>query len=248
MTNLLVRKLEQFAVLSGTDLRALETLLATAKTRQIGADQDIVRDGERPTECALILEGCVCRYKIVPSGRRQIMSFHIPGDICDLHGLLLRDMDHGIGTLTPTSVAMLPHAALRALIQKHPGIAEALWQDTLIDSSVFREWMIGIGRRSATQRIAHLLCELFVRYDAMGLAEEGGLALPVTQAELGDSLGLSTVHVNRVLQELRSQGLITLRGRKLGIDDWPGLKHAGEFDAGYLHIRRMQDGPIEQRA
>ena len=238
MTNLLIRKLEQFAVLGQNDRRTLARIVATARTREIGADQDLVRDGERPSECVLILEGFVCRYKILPSGKRQIMSFHIPGDICDLHGLLLGSMDHSIGTLAPTKVAAIPHAILRDLIDEHPNIAHALWQDTLVDSAVFREWMVGMGRRSAQQRIAHLLCELFVRFKTMGLASDGRLLMPVTQAELGDSLGLSTVHVNRVLQELRRDDLITLRGNQLVIEDWEGLKMAGEFDASYLHVHR----------
>jgi CRP-like cAMP-binding protein len=149
----------------------------------------------------------------------------------------LGDTDHSIGTLVPTTVAVIPHAILRDLIEQYPAIAQALWQDTLIDSAVFREWMIGIGRRSANQRIAHVLCEIYVRLKAIGLAGNGTVALPVTQAELGDSLGLSTVHVNRVLQELRRDRLIALHGGQLVIQNWAGLKEAGEFDPGYLHIR-----------
>ena len=239
MANLLIRKLDQFAVLGQSDRRALESIVATARTRDIGADQDFVRDGERPSECVLILEGFACRYKILPSGKRQIMSFHIPGDMCDLHGFLLGSMDHSIGTLAPTKVAAIPHTILRDLINEYPNVAQALWQDTLVDSAVFREWMVGMGRRTAQQRIAHLLCELFVRFKTIGLVSDGGLVMPVTQAELGDSLGLSTVHVNRVLQELRRDDLITLRGNQLVIEDWNGLKRAGEFDPSYLHVHRQ---------
>lgn len=242
MTNLLIRKLEQFAALGPNDRRALDSIVATARTRDVGADQDLVRDGERPSECVLILEGFACRYKILPSGKRQIMSFHIPGDICDLHGLLLGSMDHSIGTLAPTKVASIPHAILRGLIDEYPKVAQALWQDTLVDSAVFREWMVGMGRRTAQQRIAHLLCELFVRFKTIGLASDGSLVMPVTQAELGDSLGLSTVHVNRVLQELRRDDLITLRGSQLVIENWEGLKRAGEFNAAYLHVHRPGRG------
>jgi CRP-like cAMP-binding protein len=237
MINLLVRKLEQFATLPEGDRRVLDSIVASARTRQISADQDMVRDGDRPSECTLVLEGFACRYKILPTGRRQIMSFHIPGDICDLHALLMGDTDHSIGTLTPTTVALLPHTIMRDLIEHYPAIAQAFWQDTLIDSAVFREWMIGMGRRSANQRIAHVLCELYVRFKAMGLTTDGSFAMPITQAELGDSLGLSTVHVNRVLQDLRREGLITLQGGKLVIENWTGLKNAGEFDPAYLHIR-----------
>ena len=127
MTNLLICKLEQFAALGQNDRRALDSIVATARARDVGADQDLVRDGDRPSECVLILEGFACRYKILPSGKRQIMSFHIPGDICDLHGLMLGSMDHSIGTLVPTKVAAIPHAILRDLIQQYPNTAQALW-------------------------------------------------------------------------------------------------------------------------
>lgn len=238
MATLLIRKLEQFARLSESDRRVLDSLVATARSRDLSADQDIARDGERPSECCLILEGFACRYKLLPSGRRQILSFHLAGDICDLHGLLIGDMDHSIGTLAPTRIAAIPHATLRDVIRHYPGIAEALWQDTLIDSAVFREWMVGLGRRSAHQRIAHLLCELYLRFKAVGLATNGSFGMPLTQAELGDALGLSAVHVNRVLQDLRRNGLITLAGRSVAIENWEGLKTSGEFDARYLHLNR----------
>jgi CRP-like cAMP-binding protein len=241
-SHLLIRKLEGFATLSDSDKRALDGVVAAARTSVIAADRDIVPEGERMSDCALILEGFACRYTILQNGRRQIMSFHIPGDICDLHGLLMGTLDHGIGTLTATTVALIPHASLNDLIRHYPDVARALWQDTLVDGAVFRAWMVGMGRRSATGRIAHLLCELFVRFKTIGLTSNGSLAMPTTQAELADSLGLSTVHVNRVLQELRRDGLITLRGGTLVIEDWEGLQEAGEFDAGYLHVDDDRQG------
>lgn len=230
----LIRKLEAIVDLSDIERKALLGLPMTIKG--LGPDEDFVRDGDRPSDCCLIVEGFACRYKILADGRRQIMSFHIPGDIPDLQSLHLKVMDHSISTLVPSTVGFIPHEALREFTHRHPRIGDALWRDTLIDAAVFREWIIGIGRRSAYTRIAHLFCELLVRLRSVGIAEAHTIDLPITQAELGDALGLSTVHVNRVLQELRGDGLITLRGRYLSVQDWPGLKAAGEFDPTYLHL------------
>jgi CRP-like cAMP-binding protein len=232
----LIRKLESIADLSAEEKKALLGLPLTIKS--LPADTDIIREGSRPSECSLLIEGLACRYKITPEGKRQIMSFHIPGDIPDLQSLHLRVMDHSLGTLTSSKVGFIPHEAIRGLARRHPGIGDAFWRDTLIDAAGFRERMVGIGRRTAYQRIAHLLCEMLVRFEAIGLADEHTYELPITQAELGDALGLSTVHVNRVLQDLRKDGLIVLRGGLLSAPDWEGLKQAGEFDPTYLHLDR----------
>jgi CRP-like cAMP-binding protein len=234
MPSKLLRKLEGLIPLSEAERRALEGLAAHARTRSFRPREDIVPEGDRPTECSLILDGFACRYKLLADGKRQIMSFQLAGDITDLHAFLLGELDHGIGALTPCKVAMLPHDTLQEVAQEHPRIAQALWRDTLIDGAVFREWMIGIGRRSARGRIAHLLCEVLTRLKAVGLAEELSCELPITQSDLGDALGLSVVHVNRVLQELRGEGLITLRGKLLVVNDWTGLEAAGQFDPSYL--------------
>ncbi len=230
----LIRKLESIVSLSDAEREAIRSLPLTVKT--VAADQDLVRDGDRPSECCLIVEGFVCRYKLLQDGKRQIMSFHISGDIPDLQSLHLNVMDHSLGTLVPGKVAFIKHDDIHELTRRCPRIADVLWRDTLIDAAIFREWMIGMGRRSAYTRIAHVLCEVLVKFRAVGLADGHDIDLPVTQAELADSLGLSTVHVNRVLQELRGDGLITLRGRSLSVLDWPGLKEAGEFDPTYLHL------------
>jgi CRP-like cAMP-binding protein len=189
-----------------------------------------------PSECCLIVDGFACRYKLLQDGKRQIMSYHISGDIPDLQSLHLDVMDHSLGTLAPSKIAFIKHDHLHELNRRFPRIADAFWRDTLIDAAIFREWMIGMGRRSAYTRIAHVLCEVLVKFRSVGLANGHDIDLPVTQAELADSLGLSTVHVNRVLQELRGNGLITLRGRSLSVQNWPGLKNAGEFDPTYLHL------------
>jgi CRP-like cAMP-binding protein len=240
--NILIRKLRSISPLSDDEKACLATLQFS--TRNVAADQDIVQEGDRPSECCLVIEGFVCRYKLTDQGKRQIFSFHLPGDIPDLQSLHLRVMDHSLTTLTPSKLAFIPHEHLTRVMHRCPRLADVLWRDTLIDAAVFREWMIGIGRRSAETRIAHVLCEVLVRMRAVGLANEHRCELPITQAELGDALGLSTVHVNRSLQELRGKGLITLRGSILTVEDWQGLKKAGEFDPTYLHL----DGDAEKAA
>ena len=236
MANPLIRNLEQFGALSHAEKAALQA--ATGTVRDFAPDQDLVRDGDRPRDCKLILEGLACGYKLLGDGRRQIMSFHIAGDFIDLQGLLIGAMDHSIGTLTSGRMAVVPHATMLDLTETSPRIARALWRTTLLDTAMFRQRIVGLGRRSAYARIAHLLCELSVRLRAVGLSQNGSYDLPVTQAELADALGLSTVHVNRTLQALRRHGLIMLRGGKLMIEDWDGLTTAGEFDPDYLGAGR----------
>jgi len=232
--NILIRKLRSISPLTEDEMHCLATL--PFSMRSVGADQDIVREGDRPSECCLIIEGFSCRYKLTDQGKRQIFSFHIPGDIPDLQSLHLKVMDHSLMTMTPSKLAFIPHESLGNVMQRCPRVADVFWRDTLIDAAVFREWMIGIGRRSAYTRIAHVLCEMFARMKAVDLNNGNECAWPITQAEIGDALGLSTVHVNRSLQELRGDGLIEIGGGALRILDWAGLKKAGEFDPTYLHL------------
>jgi CRP-like cAMP-binding protein len=166
----------------------------------------------------------------LPSGKRQIFSFHIPGDIPDLQTLHLQVMDHNVGTLVLSKVAFISHETVRAFLRAHLRIADVFWRDTLIDAAIYREWMAGIGRRDAHARIAHLLCELFLRLKAVGLTHGDAYEMPITQAELADLLGLSTVHVNRTLQQLRGSGIISTSREKVVIRNWNKLQEAGEFD------------------
>jgi CRP-like cAMP-binding protein len=240
--DMLMRKLRSISPLSDDEQHCLLTLPLSVKS--VGADQDIVRDGDRPSECCLVVEGFTCRYKITHEGKRQIFSFHIPGDIPDLQSLHLKVMDHSLMTMTPCKLAFIPHQSLAELMRRCPRIADVMWRDVLIDAAIFREWMMGIGRRSAYTRIAHVLCEVLVKMRAVGLANGHECELPITQAELGDALGLSTVHVNRSLQELRGHRLLELRGGSLTVLNWDGLKKAGDFDPTYLHL----DQEIEEEA
>ena len=234
----LIRRLESIAPVSDEERRAIAALPITV--RDLRADQDIVRDQDRPSQCCVILEGFACRYKLLPGGRRQIVSFHIPGDIPDLQSLHLEIMDHNLGTVVASKVAFIPHETVRLFLRAHPRIADVFWRETLIDAAVFREWVVNVGRREAYGRIAHVLCEVYVRLRAVGLVNGQSYLMPLTQAELGDATGMSTVHVNRTLQELRRDGLIsTPRSGQVVIERWDGLQKAGEFDQTYLHLTKF---------
>jgi CRP-like cAMP-binding protein len=236
----LLRKLESIAPLSDAERHAVESL--PVRVRALGSRQDIVRDGDMASQCCLILEGWACRYKIIGEGKRQIFSFHIAGDIPDLQSLHIPLMDHSLATMTQATVAFIPHQAMRELTAQYPNIAAVLWRDTLVDAAIFREWMVSMGRRSAFDHLAHLFCELYLKQEAVGLAGEHRCPIPITQVELADATGLSNVHINRVLKEMRGKGLITLRGNTLVIEAWDELIRAAEFDETYLHLRKRAVG------
>jgi CRP-like cAMP-binding protein len=232
--NPLIRKLESIFTLNDDERRALENL--PMQVTVIRADQDIVREGDRSSRSCLILSGFACTYKVTQDGKRQIVSFNLPGDIPDLQSLHLKVLDNSIGTISPCSVGFITHEVLRDLCIRYPRITAGLWRETLVDASIFREWMMNVGRREGSSRMAHVLCELLVRLRAVGLVEDHACDLPITQNEFADALGFTTVHVNRVIQQLRADGLIELKGERLFIPDWEKLKRAGEFDPAYLHI------------
>ncbi len=236
MTNPLILKLEQRDKLSDDEKRVLES--AIARVRTVAADEDIVRQGDRPTESSLLLDGFAARYKIFSNGRRQITAIHVAGDFVDLHSFLIKPMDHGVLALTPCRIAAVPHATIEKIVDEHPHLTRLLWLTTLIDGAIHREWLTAMGRLSATAHMAHLICELFLRLEAVGRTDGDTIQIPLTQAELGDTLGLSTVHVNRVLQELRKEGLIRWQGDALTILDWDRLKAVGEFTPTYLNLHQ----------
>lgn len=229
----LLRKLEGLAPLTSKEQQAVLGLPMVVRRYTRG--QDIHRDGDHPQECCLLLEGFTSRYKLLPDGRRQITAFHVPGDMPDLHTLHVPTMDHSIAAMMPTRAAFILHRDLRHLMANHPGLLHAFWCDTLIDAAIARAWMTGIGRRSALERMAHLICEMLLRFESIGLARNRSFRLPAGQVELGDTLGLSTVHVNRVLQDLRRSGLITWTGTLVTVLAWEELQAVGSFDAAYLH-------------
>ena len=235
MSNPLSRKIESFIRLRPEDRAALEQVALTV--HRLGPRETIIQEGDRPGVVNLILEGWACRYKQLEDGRRQIISFFLPGDMCDPYVFLFRAMDQSIGTLTPVRYARIPHDTIRALTAQSQDLAEALWWDMMIGAEIQREWTVSLGRRTATERLAHLFCELSVRLELVGLTNGRDCEVPVTQADLGDAVGLSTVHVNRTLQELRSLGLISLRGRHLTILDEDRLRRLALFNPSYLHVR-----------
>ncbi|MGE4058545.1 MAG: Crp/Fnr family transcriptional regulator [Sphingomonadales bacterium] len=200
-------------------------------------DQDIVRDGDHPTQCSLLMDGYVYRYKILPDGKRQILAFHFRGEIFDTQSFLLDTMDHGVATLTPATIGVVTHAAMREITERFPRITRALWKETLAEAAIFRQWLVSVGRRPAYERLAHLICETYVRSRSVELGTRLSIPWPFTQIELGDALGLTPIHINRTLQALRNDGLIRLQGGVLDILDWPGLMQASEFDTCYLQLR-----------
>lgn len=237
--DLMIRKLESIFSLSDEEKQALYGL--PMQVRILEADQNIVRIGDQPSQCCLVLAGFTCVYKMTAEGKRQIVALHVPGDIPDLQSLHLKVMDVSLATLTRATVGFMQHDALHRICERFPRITAAFWRETLVDASIFREWMLNIGRREAYTRMAHLLCEFLVRLQAVGLVQDHTFDLPLTQVELADAIGTSTVHVNRVLQELRADGLIWSRGTQVNIPDWERLKGAGDFDPLYLHLRQGED-------
>lgn len=233
----IIARLNTIARLDETDREALRRL--PLRIKRFDENSDLVSQGARPLECCVILDGMAARYKVVGGGRRQLLSIHFPGDLPDLQGLHLTHMDHGIYALTPVRAAFISHEVVRALTRSSAKISDILVRHALIDASIFREWISNIGRRTGFERIAHIFCEVFVRMRVLGLAEHDSFRLPMTQAELGDATGLSPVHVNRVLQRMRKEGLISSRGDVHAIGDWERLRAAGDFSEDYLHLRRI---------
>jgi len=232
----LTRKLESISTQSTDGRQARLDLPMQVSALKEG--QDVVREGDRPSRSFTILSGFTCTYKMTGDGKRQIVAFGIPGDMPDLQSLHLKTLDISVTTLTPCSVGFIQHEDLWNLCMRHPRIAAAFWRECLVEGAAFREWVLNVGRREAYPRLAHILCELLVRLRAVGLAEDHTCNLPITQTEFADALGITTVHVNRVLQQMRAEGLIETKGSRLNIPDWEQLKTVGDFDPTYLHLRR----------
>ncbi len=241
MPQAFIRKMEIFAPLSPDD-RAYLVELST-QTREVKSDQDLIREGERPENVILILEGFAARYKILPDGNRQIFAYLIAGDFCDLHVALLDEMDHSIATVSPCRVASIPRSIVTEITEHRPALARAFWWCSLVDEATLREWVTNLGQRPAEQRIAHLFCELHARMAAVGLTRDGTCTLPLTQVEIGDTMGLSVVHTNRSLKTLRDEELVVLKGQQLHIPDIERLKAYADFNPNYLHLTRRRPDP-----
>lgn len=240
MANPFVQKLRGLANLTDQDASALERI--TARPRQYAARSDLIREGDEPGPMFVVLEGWVCRYKILPSGTRQIMAFLMPGDACDLHVKLLAEMDHSIQAITPAMVAVVSKNDMAALMEQHPNIASAMYSAQLVDEGVMRAWIVSMGRRSSTERVAHLICELYLRARNIGVTGDGEFPLPLSQLVLADALGMTPVHINRVLKDLRLAGAMALKRGGVTLLDPGKLVQIAGFDENYLH-RRLRKVP-----
>jgi len=208
-----------------------------AQVRIVEPRNDLVVNGSRPSHSTLLLDGFAGRYNLTDDGRRQITSIHVSGDFVDLHSFLLKTMDHGVTALTRCRIGLVPHSALMGISETEPHLTRLLWLTTLIDGAIHWEWLLTMSRLSSLEQTAHLFCEFYMRLSAVGLANEAdrSIPLPLTQGELGDALGITTVHVNRVLQEMRARTLVVWNGGRLTIPNWDRLAEIGQFNPLYLH-------------
>lgn len=232
--NIMIRKLGGSANLSKADERAIAGLPMTTRTME--PYQSIVHEGDPSTHCCIVLQGWTCCFQSLAEGRRQILSFHVPGDLPDLQSLHLPGPDFGMAAVTRAVVAFIPHANLISLADASKEISISLWRQALVAAAIHRAWMTSIGRRDARQRLAHLFCELYLRLKAVGLVEGATISMPIRQPDLADALGLTSVHVNRTLKAMRTEGLVNLHMRKLTIQNWTGLSAAAEFNPHYLRL------------
>lgn len=242
-------KMEQFTSFSDEERTRLDALV-TLKQRDFGAQEDIIADGAHSEYCHVLLAGLACRYKMLPDGERQIMAFLVPGDLCDAEIFILKKMDHAVGTLTPSTTAMIHSREMKTLLRDTTTISEALWWGTMTDLGVLRERIVDQGRRDASERLAHLLYEMLIRYRVSGQTNDNAIDFPITQADLADATGMTPSHVNRVLQRFREDGMIELRSRTLTITNPARLKSLAQFSPTYLHLDRTEakDPAVASRA
>lgn len=233
MSSVFLRKIERFACLSDEEKRLVRQVGAQ-RARLLGPRQDITSEGEQARSVKILEAGWACRCRMLPDGRRQIVALLLPGDACDFDAVAPAPLDHSVTTLTSVSLREIPHEAFEAMLVAHPRLREARWRDHMLAAAIQREWMVSLGQRNARERVAHLLCEAMARLELVGLADGKVCDFPLTQIDLGEATGLSSVHVNRTLQELRGGGLVRLRDRQLQIADFEALAEIGLFEPSYL--------------
>jgi CRP-like cAMP-binding protein len=236
MISVHLKKLKRRIELSAEEERAISN--AVVETRRVGADQVLVRSGDPLNSSLLLLDGWLARSKDLAGGERQVTQLHVAGDFADLHGFTLKRLDHDVMTLSDCTIAVVPHERLQDITERFPRLARFYWFSTNVDAAITRELALSLGQRSAISRMAHLFCELHVRLDAVGKARPDGFEFPLTQRELSECLGLTVVHANRTIQELRRRGLVELENRQLTIIDRRGLEGVAEFDPSYLYLDR----------
>ncbi len=235
LDNPFVAKLEHGAQLTSADRAKLRKIADSS--RMVEARTTLIREGEEPRGAYLVLDGIACRCKILQDGSRQILAYLLPGDICHSDRKVVGEMDHSVATISECAIVDIPRDVIDDLAQHHPHIQLALQWSALADESTLREWLVSMGRRNAINQLAHLFCELLIRLRVIGRTLDDSYELPLTQEELGDALGLSVVHVNRVLQSLREEQLVSFRGKRLTILDFDRLKERAGFNPNYLHLK-----------
>jgi CRP-like cAMP-binding protein len=233
------RKIEQYAPVSDREAEALRRLLG-AKVQTLDPGVPLIEAGEAPTDIHVVLEGWACRSQAAPNGRRQVLAFHLPGDVCDFGVFVTREMDSSIVAQTMLKVASIGRAALHNLTNAHPRLAQALWWESAAASAIQRHWMLRICQQTARERIANLICELAARLYVVGLADDNGFEMPLTQSQLGGACGLTSEHTNRTLRELREAQLMSLERGRIFFGDWDRLRELAGFDGRYLHFRTMR--------
>ena len=229
----LSRKLTRLTPLGVEDVRLLAAL--PIQLEQVPRFGVLVREGDVPQRCCLLVRGYAGRYKEAATGTRQIVAFHMAGDLLDIQHLLLARADHSVETITSATIAWIAKAELLRVATERPNIGKALWRDCLIDASIFREWVLNVGRRGAKSRIAHMLCEFIVRCEAAGLGDRHRFELPFTQQQIADATSLTPVHVNRMLKELDADRAIERHRNQFSVLDWDRLCSIADFDPAYLH-------------
>jgi CRP-like cAMP-binding protein len=230
----MLRRLNTVSKLDPADVDAIRALPIAVRHWEGG--RGIVSDGERPKECCLIIEGFCIRSKTTVRGGRQILSIHIPGEIPDLQSLHLHRMDHDLITLAPSTLGFISHVALRGLTHARPNVVDALWRDTLIDSAIFREWIVNVGQRPAPARLAHVVLELRRRLEVMKRAATAWFEFPLTQEQIGEALGITPVHANRIIKQLRQDGIVDVGKGRVQVLDEAKLAELAQFDDRYLHL------------
>lgn len=235
MNNAFLSKLSGFAALDSAERAMLADVCEAS--RILPPRYDLIREGDKPGPVFIVLEGWACRYKLLPEGGRQIMAFLMPGDFCDMHVGVLDEMDHNIATITKARIATVPRARMETLIDATANLSHAFWRAQLVDEATLRAWIVSMGRRGSVERVAHLMCELYVRARNIGLAVGDRLAFPLTQVVLADALGLTPVHINRVLRKLRLEGVMEIGRGTLVIADAHKLSRIAGFQDNYLHRR-----------
>ena len=249
MANPLVMKLEQFTSFDPEERQRLDQLFSYP-TKTYGRGRTIIREGEKVDDIHLVLTGLAARSKTLRSGERQFMALLVPGDLCDVEVFVLEGMDHDILALTETTCVLIPAKVIEHMLTESTKLTRALWWSTMTDSAVLREWIVDHGSRDSLERIAHLMCEMLIRYRIIGETTDDSFPFLLSQEELADATGMTPVHVNRMLRQLRSDGLIELTGKVLTVLDPKGLQRLAKFDSTYLHLVRTErrDPEVAQRA